>query len=242
MRYIGRKNCMGADKKGNGGPGAKMPSNDLTSHEMVKWFEMEFGFDATETAVAMGVHSISVARRENSGFGALDIDDADEEVGWVENGPAYVLDNRYYGTLLNMDWKQVLLKNGDLDDDIPNRYQWITFAGPKKELIFMTNSDVALARDLKGYMFTDQKGNEGAASCSFNEGGYKGNGPYDHDHRQLQRRRLQGYGGPPKACPKSDDFLDIIEDLKDDNHEFLKKLEKTMEKMFKKVHGDLYET
>ena len=33
MRYIGRKDCYGADLKGIGGPDVEMPSNDYTTHE-----------------------------------------------------------------------------------------------------------------------------------------------------------------------------------------------------------------
>lgn len=64
MRYIGRKDCSGADSKGLGGPEVKMPSNDFTTHELLEFFREYFGFDTEEVVVIMGEPSKEKAKFE----------------------------------------------------------------------------------------------------------------------------------------------------------------------------------
>jgi hypothetical protein len=78
MRYIGRTDCEGADAKGIGGPDIAMPTNDLTTHELLAFFKDNFDMDMDETVTIMGVHAVAVAHRENVGFGNVGKED-----GWV---------------------------------------------------------------------------------------------------------------------------------------------------------------
>ena len=60
MQYIGRVDCSGADSKGLGGPDVKMPSGDLTTHELLEYFNTDFGFDKEEVTVIMGEPSTEI--------------------------------------------------------------------------------------------------------------------------------------------------------------------------------------
>eukprot|EP00571_Detonula_confervacea_P013404 CAMPEP_0172302870 /NCGR_PEP_ID=MMETSP1058-20130122/4522_1 /TAXON_ID=83371 /ORGANISM="Detonula confervacea, Strain CCMP 353" /LENGTH=306 /DNA_ID=CAMNT_0013013519 /DNA_START=488 /DNA_END=1407 /DNA_ORIENTATION=- len=125
MSYIGRKDCEGADAMGLGGPDIEMPSNDLTTHELLDFFSDKFDFNSEEAVTIMGAHAVAVATRENVGFGNLG-----KEEGWVFEAEEYVLDNRYYDILLgkgdNIEssgpkWELELVHN---NGTIPDRYQW----------------------------------------------------------------------------------------------------------------------
>ena len=109
MKFNGRQDCAGADAMGAGGPTAKMPGPDMTTHELLDFFATNFGFTAYETVTIMGVHSVATATPLNSGFG----NNNDKEEGWVCDAADYVLNNRYYSMLAGKDnlstpmWTQV---------------------------------------------------------------------------------------------------------------------------------------
>ncbi len=69
MRYIGRKDCEGATAKGIGRPAFVLPSNHVTTHELLDFFKEKFNFDTEETVIIMGVHAVAALHREISGLG-----------------------------------------------------------------------------------------------------------------------------------------------------------------------------
>ena len=157
MTYIGRHDCQGADATGVGGPPVDMPSPDLTTHGLLKFFSDTFGFDADETVTIMGAHAVAEARRENVGFGNLNRVD-----GWVFNPDSYELDNRYY-KMFDISWEVELLENTVMH--VPHRYQW--YIDPREKGPIMTNSDIALVRDFSKYISTDKNGVDGFVTCLF---------------------------------------------------------------------------
>lgn len=56
---------------------ADFPSPDLTTHELVTFFDLHFGYSADQTVAIMGAHSLGRTFQQNSGF--------DGEDGWVNN-------------------------------------------------------------------------------------------------------------------------------------------------------------
>ena len=221
MRYIGRKDCDGADHRGVGGPKVEMPSNHLTTHELYAYFDKYFGFDMDETITIMGVHSVGVLTRENSGFG-----NKGKEDGWVFEAESYVLDNRYY-PMFDKKWELELVHN---DGDIPDRYQWYHEEDGKEERPLMTNADMALVRDFSDHMHVDKDGNEGAVDCVFaNEAEKEGESSEGYRIRGLQ------YNQPKKqvACPVATEAMDKILEYKMDNTKWLYDFEKVLEKMLK---------
>ena len=68
LNYKGRKDCKDADAMGVGGPDVEMPSNDLTTHESLDFFNEKFDFDADETVAIMGAHAVAVATPRMSGL------------------------------------------------------------------------------------------------------------------------------------------------------------------------------
>jgi len=226
MRYIGRKDCGGADGRGIGGPDPTMPSADFTTHEVLDYFEEYFGFDADETVTIMGVHAVGVAHREISGFGNEGVED-----GWVFDAESYELNNRYYSMLVGggddpihgaPEWKLELVENGD--DGIPHRYQWYHERDGKEERPIMLNADVALVRDFKDHMVKDQAGNEGLVTC-------KAFGDAEEEASGYTRRRLLNGGGV--ACPVASKTIEKMVEYKMDNELFLYDFEKVLEKMLK---------
>ena len=171
MTHIGRKDCEGADHRGIGGPEVDMPSNDLSTHELLEFFSDEFSFDADETVAIMGAHSVAVAHRENVGFGNLGV-----EQGWVCLADEYILDNRFYDMLVGDEgdevntapnWELEFVNNTEIEGDIPNRYQWANKDKCEEEIPIMTNADMALVRDFSDYISTDENGTTGKVNCSF---------------------------------------------------------------------------
>ena len=53
------------------------PSAHFTTHELLDFMDIHFGFDAHDTVAIMGVHTLGEALLENSGF--------EGESGWTEN-------------------------------------------------------------------------------------------------------------------------------------------------------------
>ena len=64
--WIGRQNC-GADDPMNG-PLVPMPHANMHIHDLLAYFNTEFGFDAPRVAALMGAHSLGRVEEDNSGF------------------------------------------------------------------------------------------------------------------------------------------------------------------------------
>lgn len=218
MSYIGRTDCEGADAKGVGGPDIAMPKNDLTTHELLAFFRDNFDMDTDETVTIMGAHAVAVAHRENRGFGSVGKED-----GWVYDAKVYILNNRYYDMLIgdNITWEMELVQN---ENGVPSRYQWYHEKGVENDRPIMTNTDMALARDLSGYMNTDKDGNEGAVSCVFKTE------ETASDESTARRRSVQSN---PVVCPVAHDTVAKMQEYKMDNELFLIDFEHALEKMLK---------
>lgn len=156
------------------GPHRVLPGPDLTTAEVVLYFDQEFGYTARDTVAIMGAHTIGAASRSNSGFQGQD--------GWVNNKAQF--NNGYYDMLVggthrqghdeNSDpailfhgpqWTQEFINNNKRQD-IPSRYQWFhtkvddggdggnelnneeRFNGT----LLMLNSDISMVRDLTDYL------------------------------------------------------------------------------------------
>jgi len=200
------------------GPHRRFPSADLTTHELLRFFEQSFGFDMRQTVAIMGAHTLGRLRRQNSGF--------DGEKGWVDHQER--LDNEYYQALVGgnspndsldvqindtPNWQQRFIDNRNLPS-VLDRYQWEPKRGNggnhngddsnderdnrddsddndndnrdkrgendrnRRHLRsgkrntrdneslgeVMTNVDIALVRDMEGFLAGD-----GKASCEFKE-------------------------------------------------------------------------
>lgn len=76
-----RGTCSGTDPVfcASNGPDEEVdfPSPDLTTHELLDFFDDHFGYTADQTVAIMGAHSLGKTSRGNSGF--------DGENGWVSN-------------------------------------------------------------------------------------------------------------------------------------------------------------
>ncbi len=177
LSHVGRVDCANSDEFGVGGDHRSLPSPDLTTDELLQFFENEFGFDVDETVCIMGAHSIGRAHRANSGFDGND--------GWVFNPTQ--LNSGYYdmiaGGSVDPDnfwdlvhapaWDQVFVNNRQRLD-IDSRYQWIHAKDigvndtRADQTLFMTNADIALVRNLTDFMTNDENGVPGKVdTCAF---------------------------------------------------------------------------
>ena len=232
MRYIGRHDCSGADAKGVGGPDITMPTNDLTTHELLAFFAKNFEFDLAETVTVMGVHAVAVAHRENIGFGNIGKED-----GWVYKADDYELNNRYYDMLVgdDMSWQIELVHN---EGDIPSRYQWFQEKKGETERPIMTNSDMGLARDLSAYMNVDEDGNTGAVSCVYKSEEEETNNESGSDSGSGGYMRERTLKNKPAVCPVAHDTVEMMLKYREDNELFLIDFEHVLEKMLKSgYHG-----
>ena len=246
LSHVGRKDCEGANAMGIGGPKVEMPSNDLTTHELLTFFSDEFNFSTDETVAIMGPHSVAVASRTNVGFGNLG-----KEEGWVCHAEEYILNNRFYSMLVGEDgdlvnsapnWTQEFVNNTEgiefvdeetneteaLGPGIPNRYQWFnTDKCDDEERPIMTNADMALVRDFSNYISVDENGTPGKVNCTFKEDEGEG--------EDIRRRRGLRFGisaqNIPEACPIASETIDIVSDYKEDNEGFLHDFQAVLEKM-----------
>ena len=166
MTFLGRCDCEDSELNGNGGPIVPMPSSDLTNHELFKFFYDDFGLNEEEGTLLMGAHAVAVAHRANIGFGNVNRED-----GWVEDAAEYILDNRYYPSVLEPMWHQEFLNNEQFYDGmykgIPHRYQW--YIDPIGVGPIMLNADIGLARDLDRFIIKDQNDVQGLTLCRFTE-------------------------------------------------------------------------
>ena len=224
MLYRGREDCDGADSMGNGGPDVELPGPDLDTHEMLDFFQNDFGFTADEVVAIMGAHTVAVATRENVGFGNLG-----KEEGWVCDAEDYVLNNNYYSMLVGNNtsdivgaapiWTQELVHN---NGTIPSRYQWINTDQCAAEQPIMLNSDISLVRNLTGHIANDENGIPGQVDCDF-----KG--------EETVRRMLKGGRllETDVTCPVASDTIDKVFEYSQDEELFLKDFEKVLDKMLR---------
>jgi hypothetical protein len=191
MEYIGRVDCEKAHDicykeneseqpcQENRGPRRPLPGPDMTTSQLLHWFATTFNFSAKETTAIMGAHSIGGAHRENSGF--------DGAAGWVNNPDR--LSNGYYnmicappdreGAINDFEaamfapaWDLEFIDNSDTDFGTPDRHQWFHQKDATRddageinlEKLVMLNSDIALVRDLDGYLDTS---NGHVSGCQF---------------------------------------------------------------------------
>ena len=225
MRYIGRKDCEGATVRGVGGPDNMLPSNHVTTHELLDFFSEKFNFDTEETVIIMGVHAVATVHRDISGFGV-----EGEEFGWVFDAEDYVLDNRYYKMLVGDDdpvtsaplWQGELVHN---EGDIPPRYQWFHKKEGEEERPIMTSADIGLVRDLAEYMH-DENGVEGIVECVFKE---ESSGSSVRTSNSYTRQRSVQQAKP--VCPVASETLEFMIEYKLDNEAWLIDFERVLEKM-----------
>jgi hypothetical protein len=211
MRFFGRVDCEGGNERGVGGPIVPMPSSDLTTHELFEFFALEFDFNERETVIIMGAHAVAVAQRANVGFGNIGRED-----GWVDNANSYILNNRYYPSVQAPTWHQEFLNNEQFG--VTNRYQW--YIDPQGDHPIMLNVDIALVRDLDGFIVTDENGVEGLTLCLFTE-----QAEFD-----IPTSTSGVHIDDVPLCPHSSS-KGIVEEFGGDNHAFLFAFEKTLEKM-----------
>jgi hypothetical protein len=175
LDYIGRVDCEDTgkvckDKNGNNrecrvdlGDFRQMPGPNLLTHEILDFFSDNFIFDARETVLIMGAHSIGTLSKANSGF--------DGPVGWDDTN--YFLDVDYYRKLIGggdqddledlmeaaPGWTQQTIVNGN---GIPNRVQWFRRRSEDTNDIVSLNTDIGLCRDFSGNLATS-----GTVTCGF---------------------------------------------------------------------------
>lgn len=189
----------------------------------------------------MGVHSVGVTHRENSGFGNIG-----KDAGWVFKADEYILDNRYY-SMFDHDWELELVHN---KNGVPSRYQWY-YEGHKGERPIMTHSDMALVLDLKNHMFKDRDGNEGAIDCAYKSdydsstssdgypGAYRGYDSTSSSSTSADRYHTRGRS-LKAACPVASDAIKKMLEYKKDNKAWLYDFEKVLEKMLKNGYAKKY--
>jgi hypothetical protein len=252
MTHFGRVDCADGGEDGVGGPARSLPSPDLTTHELLAFFEDNFGFTHSETVCIMGAHSIGTARRGNSGFDGVN--------GWVNNPESF--SNGYYDLLVGgsvdpdnfwdlvhaPQWTQELVRNTNRPQK--SRIQWFhqkrvcgggniaNCTEPEDDernldKIIMTNSDIALVRDLSGRFenvtVTNADGSVetvpgSVSSCSFRCGG---------------QERLTGCPDrDPPLCPHAAETFFRAAEYKFDNDLFVSDFEVVLDKMIKNGYGE----
>lgn len=217
MTFIGRVNCENAQTicynsknqvqpcNATRGPHRDLPSPNLATSDLLRWFSDHFGFNASQTVALMGAHSIGSLSRTNSGF--------DGPNGWDTQN--LVLSNTYYAglvggnngsldslqTKLNApNWNLALVNNSDIPN-MPNRYQWQHPLNPNNTSLgntIMLDADIALVRNVTDYM----NASTGEVKCTF----LCQNGDCSVPNK-----------GPVPACPYASVTLDFAAQYKNDN-------------------------
>ena len=65
MVWVGRQNC-GSDPMN--GPLENQPSADMHIHDLLQYFQQEFGFNAQQVTALLGAHSLGRVHEEFTGF------------------------------------------------------------------------------------------------------------------------------------------------------------------------------
>ena len=225
MEWVGRPTCEALnspclDKDGNEvdctedrGPHRELPSPHLDTHGLLDYFKKEFDYqESWETVVIMGAHSLGTLSRANSGFNGPN--------GWLGNPNE--LDNAYYDRLVGgdaatptddfetlmraADWGQVYVNNGAIGT--PNRWQYERGVNP--DHFVMVNADMAIVRDLSGYIDDDEGQVTGC---------------------QIRCTRQNGHGCALPRCPHAAETWDAAVEYKFDNDKFMKDFEVAFKKM-----------
>jgi len=198
LHYVGRQDCSEGDEKGYGGENHEMCSANLSNHEVLEFFATNFGMtDPQQVVVIMGIHSASVARRENSGFGNLNRED-----GWVENASEYILSNKYFQTMISAAWELEKVEN---ELPVPDRYQW--YYNPEGAGPIMTHSDLSLVYDFNGFMQTDKDGAEGLVMC------------ITHPDAEFEIEGFEDIEIP--SCPMAETTKEFVDLYAEDNELFI---------------------
>jgi len=199
------------------------PSADLTTHALLQYFLETFEFDARETVVVMGAHTLGSFTRNQSGF--------HDGSAWVDN--RHVLNNEYYALLvggsrsssynIKVDdaqfWETKYVTNEGmksvLNTTIPNRFMWTRRSGAsensgnQKLPLVMTNADIAIVRDLKKELNDD---GSGRVVCDF-----------------VLREEMNSIHG---RCPVAKQTLNMVSEYKYNNTLWLDEFERVLRKMF----------
>lgn len=224
----GRQDCAHA-QTGIGGPKRHLPSANMATGDVLKYFEEEFNFTADETVALMGAHSIGSASRKVSGFNGTH--------GWVPNNDK--LSNGYYNVLVGLpesmehvtDWIPRKVDNSDLRDqgiNMPDRWEWqhdkigdVNGAVKRdeegrsdkdtvKEWTIMLNTDIALARDFADYFDSET----GEVTCQWRCRGKEGSSKCDQ----------------VSVCPSASTLTQLSK-YREDNNKWLRDFEKVLQKM-----------
>jgi len=147
MTLIGRQTCKDSNDIGHGGQYHSIYGDEVHTHALLLHFNKYFGFDATCTVAAMGVHGISTMRPENSGHG-----NGSYPATWVRNA-SHKLSNSYYRGL-DDDWTYEVRGNNDLSKFGP-KPQW--YNGFYSNRVVLLNAGVSLKWNFEEYV--DQNGN-----------------------------------------------------------------------------------
>lgn len=218
MDWIGRPTCDGLDsadcKEGlcqqDRGPARALPSPNLNTHDLLAYFSDNFNFDARDTVAIMGAHTLGKLARENSGYNGVN--------GWLGNTRRF--GNGYYDDLIGgenasspveelMDaanWGQIEVDNSDIDG-MANKFEWERGTNP--DHFVMINTDIALVRDLDGYINSAS----GQVDCQF----------------RCNRRNCV-----PDACPMAAQTFDIATEYAFDNGLFIEDFESAFKRMLNK--------
>jgi len=208
--HYGRVNCedsaecapggCGTDPS-RGGPPRDLPSPNLDTAGVLKYFNDTFGFNATQTVALMGAHGIGKTHLENSGFGVEG--KRGQSIGWAYNNRRIGRD--YYDVLIGhtpedtfyaTDWIQYKIDNSALragGDWPPDRIQWEHQKKNDSRILVMLNSDIALVRDFGGHVDLAS----GNATCNFrgNRTGDKNNTNKDKEGEESKQE---------EACPEEE--------------------------------------
>lgn len=223
LKYIGRANCEDRSDPcpvscdATNGPDRHLPSPDLTTHEILDFFDVAFGFNAQETVALMGAHTLGKMARTNSGFDGQ----------WVNN--ELELNNAYYGALVGGSspnateaelidgpgWAQESVDNSALGT--PSRTQWVHVRGSDGAITVMTNSDLALVRDMNDGIDPDYLDETtGVSTCRFKGGGGRNSLP---------------------RCPAAQATLRLMAEYKHDNDMWVDDFEDVMDRMMREGYS-----
>jgi hypothetical protein len=224
MKWFGRIDCEHQhqqtcrDKDGQEvecsatrGSHRNIPDPNLTTRQLLQWFQDEFAFDTDEAVALMGAHSLGRKRQFNSGY----------------DGPSttneYRLDNEYYTQLMmakddsSTIWHQAQIYT----DSTPvlERWQWMKHAAVEEEenniSLAMFTVDMGLLWDLEGYVE-----DSGRVVCDLVQ--------QQHQEQQHEQRLHEPYmtvtsssernhhQQQPPLCPHASMTLSLMERYRDD--------------------------
>ena len=200
------------------------PAADLTTHTLLQYFDEHFNFNARETVVVMGAHTLGQMARNHSGF--------QDGSSWVDQ--RHVLNNEYYKLLVGGGrsstlhykvndakfWSKEFLNNEGISSiaggRVPNRFMWTRRGrateegGDEEKPLIMTNADIALVRDLETELDAD---GSGKVKCGF----------------AVQDDMPEPVHG---RCPAAKETIHLMSEFKYNNTLWLVEFEHVLRKMF----------